>query len=114
MGGAFTIARDYSIHLNRGLKILINDQVVNGLSIVTAKSIAAVAASDLGWVVGVSGQHEVAPVSGRHVHVDHLHGGELLQHRRRRQSGRQRAQMLLECDLQAIGDEGDEDEDVRL
>ena len=63
---------------------------------------------------GVSGQHEVAPVSGRHVHVDHLHGGELLQHRRRRQSGRQRAQTLLECDLQAIGDEGDEDEDVRL
>ena len=82
------------------------------VSIVTAKSIAAVAASDLGWV-GCIGAARGGAVGGRHVHVDHLHGGELLQHRRRRQSGRQRAQMLLECDLQAIGDEGDEDEDVR-
>jgi hypothetical protein len=46
------------------------------------------------------------------MHVDHLHGGELLQHAARRQTGRQRVQAPRKSDVQAIGQEGDED--VRL
>ena len=54
-------------------------------------------------------QDDVAAVAGRQVHVDHLHGGEFLQHRARGQPRRQGAQALFQGDLQAIGDEGDED-----
>src|SRR5207245_8942353 len=43
------------------------------------------------------------------MYVDHLHGGKLLQHAARRQSRRQRMQAPRERNLQAIGQEGDED-----
>jgi hypothetical protein len=43
------------------------------------------------------------------VHVDHLHGGELLQHAARRQPRRQRMQAPRHGNVQAIGKEGDED-----
>ena len=32
-----------------------------------------------GFRLCVAGERELAPVGGRDVHVDHLHGGELLQ-----------------------------------
>ena len=41
--------------------------------------------------------------------VNHLHGGKLLQHAARRQSRRQRVQAPRQGDVQAIGQEGDED-----
>ena len=44
--------------------------------------------------------------------VDHLHGGKLLQHAARREPRRQRVQAPRKSDVQAIGQEGDED--VRL
>jgi hypothetical protein len=46
------------------------------------------------------------------MHVDHLHGGKLLQHTARRQPRRQRMQAPRQGDVQAVGQEGDED--VRL
>ena len=61
---------------------------------------------------GVARQHDHAAVSGRHVHVNHLHRRHLLHHRAGGQTWCQRAQPLLQGDLQAIRDEGDKD--VRL
>jgi hypothetical protein len=46
------------------------------------------------------------------VDVDHLHGGKLFQHATRGQPGSERAQAARQSDVQAIGQEGDED--VRL
>ena len=43
------------------------------------------------------------------MHIDHLHGGELLQHGSRCKPRRQRAQALLQGHLQAVGEEGDKD-----
>ena len=68
--------------------------------------------AQLGFGLGVAGEQQLAAVGGRHVHVDHLHGGELLQHAARRQPRRQGVQAPRQRDVQAIGQEGDED--VRL
>ena len=68
--------------------------------------------AEFGFGLGVAGEQQLAAVGGRHVHVDHLHGGELLQHAARREPRRQRMQAPRKCDVQAIGQEGDED--VRL
>ena len=65
-----------------------------------------------GFGLGIAGEQQLAAVGGRQVHVDHLHGGELLQHAARRQPGRQRMQAPRKSDMQAIGQKGDED--VRL
>ena len=63
----------------------------------------------VGVGLGVARQDQLTPVGGGQVHVDHLHGGELLQHRPRGESRRARARALLQRHMQAIGDEGDED-----
>ena len=68
--------------------------------------------AELGFGLGVAGEYQLAAVGGRQVHVDHLHGGELIEHAARRQPGRQRMQAPRKSDVQAIGQEGDED--VRL
>ena len=44
--------------------------------------------------------------------VEHLHGGELVEHRPRREAARQRFEPCAQRDVEAIGQEGDED--VRL
>ena len=62
--------------------------------------------------LGMAGEHQLAAVAGRQVHVNHLHGGELLQHAARRQPRRQSMQAPRKSDVQAIGQEGYED--VRL
>ena len=67
---------------------------------------------ELGFGLGVAGEHQLAAVGGWQVHVDHLHGGELLEHAARRQPGRQSMQSPRKGDVQAIGQEGDEE--VRL
>ena len=54
----------------------------------------------------------MAPVGGRQVDIDHLHGRELLQDGSGRESRRVRSGQVLQGDVQAVGDEGDED--VRL
>lgn len=58
--------------------------------------------------LGIAWQHDLAPVGGRQLDVDHLHGLELVEDGSRGEARRQGAQALLEGDLQA-GDEGDKD-----
>ena len=62
--------------------------------------------------MGVTGQHQHATIGGGDVHVDHLHGGELLQGSARAEAWGICVQLPAEGDMQAIGEEGDED--VRL
>ena len=62
--------------------------------------------------LGVAGQHQVPPVSGRQMHIHHLQRRELLQHGARGQSRRARPAEVPPGDVQAVGDESDED--VRL
>src|ERR1700730_10372486 len=64
---------------------------------------------EFGFGLGVAGEQQLAAVGGRQVHVDHLQGGEFFQHAARRQPGRQRMQAPRKSDVQAIGQEGDED-----
>ena len=68
--------------------------------------------AELGFGLGIAGEHQLAAVGGRQMDVDHLHGGKLLQHAARRQSRRQRMQAPRERDVQGIGQKGNED--VRL
>ena len=65
--------------------------------------------AELGFGLGIAGEQQLAAVGGRQVHVDHLHGGELLEHAARRQPGRQSMQAPGKSDMQAIGQEGDKD-----
>src|SRR5580693_3079575 len=58
--------------------------------------------------LGVAAEQQFTAVGGRQVHVDHLHGGKLLQHAARRQPRRQRVQAPRQRDMQAIGQEGNE------
>ena len=64
---------------------------------------------ELGFGLGVAGEHQLAAIGGWQVHVDHLYRGELLEHAARRQPGRQSMQAPRKGDVQAIGQEGDED-----
>ena len=62
--------------------------------------------------LSVSGQHQVAAVGGRQMHIDHLQGGEFFQDRPGRQPRRPRPGQVLQGHMQTVGDEGHED--VRL
>ncbi len=57
----------------------------------------------------MAGEPDLAAVGGWDVDVDHLHGGEFLEHAARRQPGGESAQPSGERDVQAIRQEGDED-----
>jgi len=48
--------------------------------------------AELGFGLGIVGEHQLAAIGGWQVRVDHLHGGELLEHTAWRQPGRQRMQ----------------------
>ena len=67
---------------------------------------------EFGFRLSVAGEQQFAAIGGRHVEVDHLHGGELLDGAPWRQAGRQGLQSPSQGDVQAVGQEGDED--VRL
>ena len=71
---------------------------------------------DLGVIrlgLGVAREGELAAVADRNLaHIDHLHGGELLQHAARGQSGGKVLEAMAERHMQTVGKEGDED--VRL
>jgi hypothetical protein len=62
--------------------------------------------------VGVAREVELPAIAGRDTHVDHLHGGELLQHAARAQSRDEILGAVTERHVQAVGKEGDHD--VRL
>lgn len=57
----------------------------------------------------VASETDLAPVGGRHEHVDHLRGGDLLQHTARGQSGCELFESMSERDVQTVGEESDED-----
>ncbi len=59
--------------------------------------------------LSVSGKDERAAIRGGEVNVQHLDGGELIEHGAGRQPRRQRAQALLQRCLEAIGEERHED-----
>ena len=54
-------------------------------------------------------QRNGSTVGGRDLDVDHLYGGELLEHAAWRQSGRMRSQLLGKREVQAVGQKGNED-----
>ena len=58
--------------------------------------------AELGFGLGIAGEHQLAAVSRRQVHVDHLHRGKLLQDVARGQRRRQRVQAPGQRDVQAI------------
>ena len=62
-----------------------------------------------GLGLGVAGQHDLAPVGGRQMDVDHLDGCELFQRAARGQSRRERVEPAREGDLKGVGEESDED-----
>ncbi len=63
----------------------------------------------LGLRLGVAGEQELAPVGCRHVDIDHLHGGERVEHAARGEPRGERMQAALERDVQATGQKRDED-----
>ena len=62
--------------------------------------------------LGMARQHQMAPVGGRHMNVDHLQRGELVEDGTWGEAGRLWSGEILQRHEQAIGDE--RDEDVRL
>ena len=65
-----------------------------------------------GGEFGVAAEDECPAIGGRKVHIEQLHGGELVEHRPRGEAGSERPELCAQRDVQAIGQEGDED--VRL
>jgi len=62
------------------------------------------------WLgLGVSGEPDLAAVGGRQMNVDHLDGGELFERVTRGSAGWEGVQAAGQGDVQAVGEEGDED-----
>ena len=62
---------------------------------------------DIGF--GMAGKLQFAAVSGRDLHIDHLHRRELVEHAARGETRCQRVQAPRQGGVQAIGQESDED-----
>ena len=62
-----------------------------------------------GLGLGVAREDQLAPIGGGHVYIDHLDGGELLEHAARGEAWGERFELLAERDVQAVGEERDED-----
>ena len=56
----------------------------------------------------VAAQDQCTAIGGREVDVEHLDGGELVEHGPRGEPGRQRLELGAQRDVKAIGQEGDE------
>ena len=64
---------------------------------------------EFGFWFGVAGQQQLSAVGRRDMQINHLHGGELFDGAARREARRQGMEAPAECDMEAIGEEGDED-----
>ena len=68
---------------------------------------------DQEFLVGVQfrvAAHDQGSLIGRReMDIEHLHGRQFVEHGSRREAGRQRLEPSAERDVQAIGEEGDED-----
>src|ERR1700686_2328959 len=62
-----------------------------------------------GVELGIAAQDQGAAIGCREVHVEHLHGSELVEHGPGSEARCQRAQSRAQRDVKAIGEEGDED-----
>src|SRR4051812_1500647 len=63
----------------------------------------------VGVEIGIAAQDQGGTVGGWEVHVEHLHGGELVEHGPGSEAGCQRPQSRAQRDVKAIGQKGDED-----
>jgi hypothetical protein len=63
----------------------------------------------VGVEFGMAAEDEWAAVGGGKVNVEHLDGGELVQHRSGCEAGRQRLEPRAQGDVETIGQKGDED-----
>ena len=59
--------------------------------------------------LGVAGENDFPTVCGGQMDIEHLHGGELFKDSSRSQAAGTGFEASLEGDLQAVGEEGDED-----
>jgi len=66
----------------------------------------------VGGEFGVTAEDQGAAVGGGEMHVEHLHGGELVKHGPGGETGGERLESCAQRDVQTVGQEGDED--VRL
>ena len=64
---------------------------------------------EFGFWFGVAGQQQLSAVGRRDMQINHLHGGELFDGAARREARRQGMEAPAECDMEAVGEEGDED-----
>src|SRR5580704_13416957 len=63
----------------------------------------------VGGEFGVTAEDQGAAVGGREMDVEHLDRCKLVEHSSRREAGRQRLEPCTQRDVQAVGQEGDED-----
>ena len=63
----------------------------------------------VGVQLSVAAQDQCAAIGGREVDVEHLDGGELVEHGPRSEARCQRLELGAQGDVKAIGQEGDED-----
>src|SRR6266852_8395467 len=63
----------------------------------------------VGVQFSVAAQDQCAAIGGREVDVEHLDGGELVEHGPRGEAGGQRLELGVQRYVQAIGQKGDED-----
>ena len=63
----------------------------------------------IGVRLSVTAKDQHAPVRGGKLHVQHLHGGKLIEHRARGQPSGHRPQPPLERNVEAVGHKGDKD-----
>src|ERR1700680_1997008 len=64
---------------------------------------------EFGFWFGVAGQQQLSAVGRRDMQINHLHGAELFDGAARHEARRQGMEAPAECDMEAIGEEGDED-----
>ena len=64
--------------------------------------------AQVGLGLGEAGEDDLAAVGGGQMHVDHLHGGEFFQGAARSEARGEAVEAAGQGDLQAIGEEGDE------
>ena len=63
----------------------------------------------VGVELGIAAQDQGAAIGGREVHVEHLYGGQLVEHGPGGKAGCQRLETCAQRDVKAVGQEGDED-----
>ncbi len=62
------------------------------------------------WIrLGVTAQDQGAAIIGREMDIEHLDAGELIEHRARGETRRQRFELRSQGDVQAVGHEVDKD-----